>query len=387
MIRESGISKQDQQSNPQAILDAIGFMNDAQQMNEEDHAFSKFANFGNVYAGQLQDPNNVSADASTSPKTSPSLPKRPISPSKPRRKASEGSKGDLSGSSSKISSNVVEPPPRPSVSHSSSFSKIPQAKPSLAPKPSIPSSSSFSTSQFSNSSSSLNKPAVAPKPSIVNTPIVNTTSIVTNPSSVPKPAPPSRPPVPSRPAHTLGIASTDVKPGNLPLFNHSILFVAISSIQARIEKIEKTTSNIPPPQPPKPVPPKPYAAAALNDKPSSPGHQKIRPRPRAPTTTDEVIQRLQEICNPADPTKLYKDLVKIGQGASGGVYTAKTIETGESVAIKQMNLEEQPKKDLIINEIIVMKSAKHKNIVNFIDSFLVKNDLWVFMIVIWGLLL
>jgi serine/threonine protein kinase len=49
------------------------------------------------------------------------------------------------------------------------------------------------------------------------------------------------------------------------------------------------------------------------------------------------------------------------------------------VAIKQMNLEQQPKKDLIINEILVMKDSKHKNIVNFMDSFLVKGDLWVVM--------
>jgi p21-activated kinase 1 len=63
--------------------------------------------------------------------------------------------------------------------------------------------------------------------------------------------------------------------------------------------------------------------------------------------------------------------------ASGGVYTARRISNNESVAIKQMNLAEQPKKDLIINEIIVMSSAKHKNIVNFIDSFLHINDLWV----------
>lgn len=44
-----------------------------------------------------------------------------------------------------------------------------------------------------------------------------------------------------------------------------------------------------------------------------------------------------------------------------------------------MNLEQQPKKDLIINEILVMKDSKHKNIVNFMDSFLVRGDLWVVM--------
>lgn len=44
-----------------------------------------------------------------------------------------------------------------------------------------------------------------------------------------------------------------------------------------------------------------------------------------------------------------------------------------------MNLEQQPKQDLIINEILVMKESRHRNIVNFIDSFLLKGDLWVVM--------
>jgi p21-activated kinase 1 len=44
-----------------------------------------------------------------------------------------------------------------------------------------------------------------------------------------------------------------------------------------------------------------------------------------------------------------------------------------------MNLEQQPKKELIINEILVMKESKQKNIVNFIDSFLWRGDLWVIM--------
>ncbi len=62
------------------------------------------------------------------------------------------------------------------------------------------------------------------------------------------------------------------------------------------------------------------------------------------------------------------------------MYVAKTLATGKKVAIKQMDLAHQPRKELIVNEILVMKESQHPNIVNFIESYLVKNtELWVIM--------
>ena len=104
-----------------------------------------------------------------------------------------------------------------------------------------------------------------------------------------------------------------------------------------------------------------------------------RPRRNRNTNSIDIVAKLNAICTPGDPLKKYRNLNKIGQGASGGVFTAHEAGTNRCVAIKQMNLEQQPKKDLIINEILVMKDSKHKNIVNFIDSYLRGGDLWVIM--------
>ncbi|OAD78639.1 hypothetical protein PHYBLDRAFT_130798 [Phycomyces blakesleeanus NRRL 1555(-)] len=93
----------------------------------------------------------------------------------------------------------------------------------------------------------------------------------------------------------------------------------------------------------------------------------------------QVISKLQTICKVTNPRQAYMGMKKIGQGASGGVYTAYSEGGSGPVAIKQMNLEQQPKKELIINEILVMKDSHHDNIVNYIDSYLWQGDLWVIM--------
>ncbi|KOS17168.1 Serine/threonine-protein kinase CLA4 [Escovopsis weberi] len=110
---------------------------------------------------------------------------------------------------------------------------------------------------------------------------------------------------------------------------------------------------------------------------------------------NEVMAKLKEAVSKEDPNLSYSKQKKIGQGASGSVYVAKIKDTAvgvarellrqqgsrAQVAIKQMDLAHQPRKELIVNEIMVMKDSRHKNIVNFLDAFLRNNnsELWVVM--------
>ncbi|PAA88905.1 hypothetical protein BOX15_Mlig004416g1, partial [Macrostomum lignano] len=103
-------------------------------------------------------------------------------------------------------------------------------------------------------------------------------------------------------------------------------------------------------------------------------------RPQKKKLTDaEVQERLRFIVSAGAPSAKYEKIGQIGQGASGVVHMGREVATGRELAIKQMNLAQQPKKDLIINEILVMKENKHPNIVNYMDSYLVGEELWVVM--------
>ena len=111
----------------------------------------------------------------------------------------------------------------------------------------------------------------------------------------------------------------------------------------------------------------------------------------------EIMNKLQSVTISCDPTPYFHMIEKAGQGASGSVYLAEriqmppitktydeeiydNIQVGDKVAIKQMILSKQPRKELIINEILVMKDSRHKNIVNFLEAYLkTEDDLWVVM--------
>ncbi|KAI9339663.1 kinase-like domain-containing protein [Obelidium mucronatum] len=102
---------------------------------------------------------------------------------------------------------------------------------------------------------------------------------------------------------------------------------------------------------------------------------------RSSTMTEaQLAEKLREIVSVGDPTVLYQRVKQLGEGASGKVYLARPVASINSpplVAIKQMNLKKQPRKELLVNEIKFMKELRHPNIVSYLDSFLVRDDLWL----------
>jgi protein-serine/threonine kinase len=135
------------------------------------------------------------------------------------------------------------------------------------------------------------------------------------------------------------------------------------------------------------------AEQALTRKEEGGGRKEVR---MSSMSEAEVMAKLREVVSKERPLDSYNKQKKIGQGASGSVYVARIRENATSamarkilrdqgpkaqVAIKQMDLRNQPRKELIVNEIIVMKESRHDNIVNFLDAFLQEeqSELWVVM--------
>ncbi|KAK5109458.1 hypothetical protein LTR62_007018 [Meristemomyces frigidus] len=136
------------------------------------------------------------------------------------------------------------------------------------------------------------------------------------------------------------------------------------------------------------------AEAALTKK--EPNEKPAKEARMSSMTDAQVMEKLRSVVSPSNPLESYNKQKKIGQGASGSVYVARIRENAPSgtarnivnqlgpraqVAIKQMDLRNQPRKELIVNEIIVMKESRHDNIVNFLDAFLQEEtfELWVVM--------
>lgn len=94
---------------------------------------------------------------------------------------------------------------------------------------------------------------------------------------------------------------------------------------------------------------------------------------------EETNSTLGDLVSKEDPTKLFKSMTKIGEGAAGLVYVATNVKTGNKVAVKKMEINSENIK-LLVTEIGIMKTSNHPNVVKYYDSYMVgDSELWVVM--------
>ncbi|XP_076315472.1 LOW QUALITY PROTEIN: serine/threonine-protein kinase PAK 4-like [Tachypleus tridentatus] len=131
----------------------------------------------------------------------------------------------------------------------------------------------------------------------------------------------------------------------------------------------------------KDLPPKPVASSSENKLlgPKSPvtshGHHPEQQR----LSHEQFRAALQMVVSPGDPRENLEKFIKIGEGSTGIVCIATEKSSNRQVAVKKMDLRKQQRRELLFNEVVIMRDYHHPNIVEMHDSFLVGDELWVVM--------
>ncbi|XP_066195649.1 serine/threonine-protein kinase PAK 3-like [Sylvia atricapilla] len=94
---------------------------------------------------------------------------------------------------------------------------------------------------------------------------------------------------------------------------------------------------------------------------------------------EQSLKRLRSIVSLGEPMSKYTLLEELGQGGFGAVYKAVDTSTGQQVAIKKMTLQEDVSEELAVTEILVMWDNRNPNIVTYLDSYLVNEEVWLVM--------
>ncbi|KAK4190945.1 putative Serine/threonine-protein kinase [Podospora australis] len=379
LINESGITEKDTREHPQILVDVLTFYKETTEKPQEDQQFEKFPD---ARAGDFR-----GLSSSSTPTPTSSLPSPAMLPT---------------GYTSL--SPLISPPasPRfPTVTHEGSFEN-PRAPPPVpkgpappvkdanlmpsrpAPKP--PSAGSRTQANFATKDSGIGMPTLGDESSPSYLPPKDNVPMLPEElrSRSNSRANGTSPYLPAQQSATSGNDKAAVYQQQLLQQQQEQAMKQAQS--AMTGQLGRAASKRQQPTPPSSQLPHlrqgdangssrvPQAQAGVPQQAGS----RPRHRPRQSNGVDVVVA-LKRICSEGDPREVYRGFTKIGQGASGGVYTGHERGTNRLVAIKQMNLEQQPKKDLIINEILVMKESSHPNIVNFIDSYLCGGELWVVM--------
>ncbi|GBP41802.1 hypothetical protein EVAR_26924_1 [Eumeta japonica] len=96
-------------------------------------------------------------------------------------------------------------------------------------------------------------------------------------------------------------------------------------------------------------------------------------------THEQFRAALRLVVCEGDPRSTLTGFTKIGEGSTGVVCAATDTRTRRRVAVKMMDLSKQQRRELLFNEVVIMRDYPHPNIVEMHASYLVGDELWVVM--------
>eukprot|EP00004_Rigifila_ramosa_P010975 TRINITY_DN2315_c0_g1_i1.p1 TRINITY_DN2315_c0_g1~~TRINITY_DN2315_c0_g1_i1.p1 ORF type:complete len:577 (+),score=97.12 TRINITY_DN2315_c0_g1_i1:44-1774(+) len=114
-------------------------------------------------------------------------------------------------------------------------------------------------------------------------------------------------------------------------------------------------------------------------------HDKLMKDDRAADVPDRLENKsvddisIDELITKEDPTKLFASLKKVGEGASGAVFSARNVKTKKEVAIKKIDMSTESNQKLIKSEIYNMRLIKHPAIVEYLGSYMTGSEIWVIL--------
>ncbi|XP_070619833.1 serine/threonine-protein kinase PAK 4 isoform X2 [Erythrolamprus reginae] len=104
-----------------------------------------------------------------------------------------------------------------------------------------------------------------------------------------------------------------------------------------------------------------------------------RPFNTYPRADTDLGRGTQMVVDPGDPRTYLDNFIKIGEGSTGIVCIATVRNSGKLVAVKKMDLRKQQRRELLFNEVVIMRDYQHENVVEMYNSCLVGDELWVVM--------
>ncbi|VDL60230.1 unnamed protein product [Hymenolepis diminuta] len=95
--------------------------------------------------------------------------------------------------------------------------------------------------------------------------------------------------------------------------------------------------------------------------------------------SEQKLDYIREVVNQRDPKEDYKLIRSIGVGTYGEVYKALRLSTKDYAAVKIIKVDAKDDIKAVLQEIQTLRDCRHRNIVEFYDSYFRHNKLWICM--------